>query len=187
MRLISRLLILWQMCVRPLHRLPLEVATPNRDDLRIEVERLDDELERFMRDKHTELTMQLTLTMNHLERNSPLTFVNNTRQRIDDITNRLGRLQTRYITLLKERLQARQAALHAANPDAILARGYAIVTRSDNGTRVQSSKDVKVGEGITVQLHEDVLTARIEDKDTHEQYKRTPLLKRRMMNLKQSS
>jgi exodeoxyribonuclease VII large subunit len=60
---------------------------------------------------------------------------------------------------LRERLESRAAALHAANPQAILARGYAIVTQAD-GQRVNSIHDVGAGEDIHIQLHDGQFNAR---------------------------
>ena len=74
---------------------------------------------------------------------------------------------------LRERLTARERALFAANPDAILARGYAIVTRSEDGQRVKAEADAPTGTGITIKLKDGEIKARVEDKAAHERYKRT--------------
>jgi exonuclease VII large subunit len=70
-------------------------------------------------------------------------------------------------------VQTREAALNAANPQAIMARGYATVSLSEDARRLSSAKGVKPGTGLTVQFHDGELKARVEDKETHERYKRT--------------
>src|SRR5690606_16213388 len=92
------------------------------------------------------------------------------RQRIDDWNARLGRDQRKQIALLRERLESREAALNAANPQAILARGYAIV--SQNGQRIKSAGEAHPGDGHTIQLHDGEIKARIEYNATHELYSR---------------
>jgi exonuclease VII large subunit len=98
------------------------------------------------------------------------------RQRLDDWSMRLVTTQRGRLAVLRERLAARLIALNATNPQAILERGYAIVTASETGERVTGATGknaLKPGIGITVRFHDGELKARVEDKDTHERYKRT--------------
>jgi exodeoxyribonuclease VII large subunit len=116
---------------------------------------------------------ELAGVQRRLDHVSPVRAIEVMRQRVDDLSTRMARHQRSMFSLLRERLQNRLAALHAASPQAILARGYAIVTRTEDGRRVVSEYDAKPGTGVTIQLRDGELHARIEDKDTHERYKRT--------------
>jgi exodeoxyribonuclease VII large subunit len=111
--------------------------------------------------------------LTHIDRDlahfSPINAIRNHRQRIDDFTQRLDRAQTILFKQLRERLDARSRALHAASPQAILERGYAIVTRAD-GKRIVSELDAKPGDAITLQLRDGQLNARIEEEDTDGKY-----------------
>src|SRR5690606_707504 len=69
---------------------------------------------------------------------SPLVRLRTLRQRIDDLNLRMSAAQRGRLTLLRERLSARERALIAASPEAILARGYAIVTSVATGERITS-------------------------------------------------
>jgi exodeoxyribonuclease VII large subunit len=109
-------------------------------------------------------------TLGHV---SPMSRIRNLRQRVDDWNTRLVGQQRQRIVRLRERIEARDLALRAANPQAIMARGYAVVSLSENGRRLASAMGIKPGTGITVQFHDGDLKARVEDKETHEQYKRT--------------
>jgi exodeoxyribonuclease VII large subunit len=150
-----------------------ELATPNIEDLRDNLARaqthLQDAVDTVLADK-TEALADLHRT---LKRASPLSRVQHLRQRVDELNARLLTGQRARFVLLRERLKGRTAALNSANPKAILARGYAIVTKSADGTRVTDAQGAKPGEGITLQFADGELKARVEDKDAHERYKRT--------------
>jgi exodeoxyribonuclease VII large subunit len=152
-----------------------EILTPDIEDLR-------DELRRQWRILHE--AMEYTISSKRsalgekrwaLSRVSPEAKLRVYRQRLDDWTTRMDASARGRLALLRERLAGRRSALNAANPQAILARGYAIVTRTEDGTRVTSAEQgaPKPGVGITIQLHDGELVARVEDKETHGRYKRT--------------
>lgn len=150
-----------------------ELATPDVADLRLGLAGIDEMMTTLMQtligDGQGDL-MAAQRTLGHL---SPSRQIATLRQRIDDWNLRMERAQKGRIDGWRERLDSRLAALKAANPQAILQRGYAIVTRSDSGDRVKSADSATPGDGITIQLHDGDLVARVEDKETHEQYRRT--------------
>jgi len=74
-------------------------------------------------------------------------------------------------------LEARREALDAANPAAILARGYAMVRRGDDGARITSAAAVPPGTALTIQFHDGEIDAYTNDpdaidKDNHAGYQR---------------
>ncbi len=150
-----------------------ELATPDLADLRAEVEMLaralDLSAERTLRGMRQSLDDRLW----SLRQLSPAAQIRTARQRIDDWTRRLDARQRARLALLRERLAGRSAALERANPRAILRRGYALVQFSESGDRVISASEAKPGMGITITLHDGELKARVEDKDSHERYRRT--------------
>ena len=150
-----------------------ELATPNIEDLRYAVRALDEHLQRTLDNCLQTLRDDLAINQRSLRHVSPVAQLRSYRQRVDDWHERLLKAERGRLALWRERLGARTGALHAANPAAILARGYAIVYRSDDGRQVASSGQVKPGTGLTIQLHDGELKARVEDKDSHERYKRT--------------
>jgi exodeoxyribonuclease VII large subunit len=150
-----------------------EVVTPNFDDLRLNLRDLDDTLANLLDNKLFNLRTNLGSASRTLGHISPASRIRNLRQRVDDWNTRLINRQGTRLSLLRERLLAKTAALNAANPRSILARGYAIVYRSDDMSRLSEAEGTKPGVGITVQFHDGELKARVEDKDTHERYTRT--------------
>ncbi|QPC82168.1 exodeoxyribonuclease VII large subunit [Phototrophicus methaneseepsis] len=152
-----------------------EISTPNVADLYYDLMQTDLLLARLLQDRIALARQTLITQERRLEMASPQRSVRMARQQLDDLYERLHSAQGRYFSRLQERLQARQQALQAANPDAILARGYAIVTRSEDGARIRSIKDASQGSGVMIRLKDGTLAARIEDEETHGQYKRTLL------------
>jgi len=150
-----------------------EIATPNIEDLRLDLRELDDRMAGIVRDRLNELQSSLAMSQRTLGHVSPANRIRNLRQRIDDWNARLVSQQRQRIERLRERLAAKEAALSSANPVAIMARGYAIVSVSEDGRRLTSAGGIKPGVGITVQFHDGEIKARVEDKETHERYKRT--------------
>jgi exodeoxyribonuclease VII large subunit len=150
-----------------------EIATPDVADLRADLERqqeyLNDALDNILYEKREKLSSE----QRTLKRVSPLSAIATLRQRVDDLNTRLVASQRARLSLLRERLQGRSATLASANPKAILAKGYAVVYKSFEKTRVTASNGAKPGEGITLHFNDGEMKARVEDKDTHESYKRT--------------
>jgi exodeoxyribonuclease VII large subunit len=116
------------------------------------------------------LTAAAARTLGHM---TPARRVTLLRQRVDDRAARLERQQRQQIALLRERLAARRAALEAASPQAILARGYAIVTHT-SGARVSGVADAKPGDSLSIRLHDGTLSARvISEEEPHEPHQRS--------------
>ncbi|MDD9955015.1 MAG: exodeoxyribonuclease VII large subunit [Anaerolineaceae bacterium] len=95
------------------------------------------------------------------------------RQRLDDQELRLQRAWAGAQGRLAARLAQARAALGAADPRAILQRGYAILTQAGDGKRVTGVKEAQVGDALLAQLRDGDLPLRVEDRDKHERYGRT--------------
>ncbi|MEL7672120.1 MAG: exodeoxyribonuclease VII large subunit [Chloroflexota bacterium] len=96
-----------------------------------------------------------------LARLSPIYRVQNTRQRVDDLTARVETSARHSLLVGRQRVEALTRALHAASPLGLLARGYAIVTRASDGARVSSAQDAAEGTSITVTLRDGRLIAAV--------------------------
>ncbi|TVR20506.1 MAG: exodeoxyribonuclease VII large subunit [Anaerolineaceae bacterium] len=149
-----------------------EMATPDIAELRQMVDDRDALMAASMDDRIAAGQRELDALRRDLTRRSPTESIAAYRGQVADLDRRLSRQQTALIAQKRERLAAQSRALHSANPRSILARGYAIVTRSGDGVRVVDTMDVKVGDAITIQLNDGDLKARVEDEDDHERYQR---------------
>lgn len=137
-----------------------EIITPDIEDLRARVREMELNITTLVRNDLAELQSRLATTRRTLGHFSPVQRIATLRQRLDEWNSRMVREQAARVDRYRERLENKMAALHAANPQAILARGYAIVTHT-NGQRIKSVNDAAAGEDILIQLHDGQLNARI--------------------------
>ena len=79
---------------------------------------------------------------------SPDRRIQSERQRVDELTRRAYSSLAHHIQLQSMQVRGMHRRLEALNPNAVLARGYAVVTRKDDGSVVsrvaQASDDMKV-------------------------------------------
>jgi exodeoxyribonuclease VII large subunit len=141
-----------------------ELATPNIDDLRAGLEQMTSIIARRVLGHISDSRARLDSSQRMLRQFSPARHISTLRQRIDDWNARIERQQRGTITTLRERLNSRTAALHAASPQAILSRGYAIVSR--DGQRITSVRGAAPGDHIRVQLHDGSFTAQVEEQSS---------------------
>ena len=148
------------------HRAPTpsaaaEVATPEADALRQNVDVLQmrsvDEIESILDAARDNLAGQVR-TLSLL---SPQHDIHIMGQRLRDYAERLQRGMTLRLANTKQRLQAQTAALHASNPDAILKRGYAIVTNAD-GEQLTHASGVETGDALNIRLHSGTIHVQVE-------------------------
>jgi exodeoxyribonuclease VII large subunit len=139
-----------------------------------------------MRRKLGEDAAQLRARRERLQRAHPGARLAQHAQRLDELELRLrraldGRLRTataplaplsarlnaawaRKATAALARLELTARALHAVSPLATLERGFAIVTRADDGALVRSSDELHTGSDIEARLADGVLLARVTGK-----------------------
>lgn len=140
-----------------------EVLTPDIQDLALGVERLSRHLSDAFNDSMIRRREALDDAERMLKQLSPLVRVRSIRQRIDDWGIRMATAQRGRLALLRERVAAREQALTAANPDAILQRGYVLVSDPATGKRIKSVGEV--GERITVRFHDGSIEAKVKGID----------------------
>ena len=139
-----------------------ELATPNRDDLLLDLDRL-----------RARMTGVFGASLAEHERDlerlgGALRFVSPGRRieagRRDLALERLRLSRTAGLTLerLRERLADRTKALEAASPQHILARGYALVT-DEGGALIREAAQVSRNQRLNVQLSRDRFAVRVDD------------------------
>ncbi len=95
---------------------------------------------------------------------SPTARIRNDRQRLDELDARLHKAIRARIAARRQELRGQVRALGLANPRHLLARGYAIVTRTLDGKRVTNAVDAGPGTTITVQLDKGQLDATVKER-----------------------
>ena len=150
-----------------------ELATPDRAELRQQRAAAHARLAELHRARLNALADRLRNTRRSLAHLSPTRGLATQRQRLDDQELRLQRAWRNRHRQLLDRLAERAAALTAADPDAILRRGYAILRHSDSGARLTSVHQAAAGDALLAQLRDGELPLRVEDRARHQRYHRT--------------
>ena len=139
-----------------------ELATPNRDDLLLDIDRLRSGLTSSMVDSLAERERDLRRLQSALRFITPLKTVQQAQRRIEDKRDQLARAQRLQLQQMSERLLHTSKALEAANPRNILARGYALV-RDETGAVIRGSAQVSRNQRLNVQLAKDRIGVRVDD------------------------
>ncbi len=138
-----------------------ELATPNQEDLLIDLDRRAAELDVLFSGSLTDRQHALAQARQSLAYAAPMKAIQQTRRQLAQLKSHLHRTIRQDMERLDERLSARIKALDAANPAHILARGYALV-RDEEGTIIRSASQVSFNQRLTVQLHDDPIRVRVE-------------------------
>ena len=118
-----------------------ELATPNQADLRLSLGELSRDIHQLtMNYLYTQRT-RLEGQQNLLSLRTPLAQIRRGQQRLDELISRVERSLIHTIEINNTRLAGLELRLNALNPQAVLERGYAIVTQT-GGDLVRSIKQV---------------------------------------------
>ncbi len=135
-----------------------ELATPITIDdltvsLRASLERLDEVIERQI----VERRQGLNATVSGLRFYSPARRLMTEQQRLDDCTWRMSRGLNARLSLELAHLAGLRDRLQSLNPLAVLRRGYAVVSRPEDGKILLTAQDAPAGSNLHVRLAEGAL------------------------------
>ena len=102
----------------------------------------------------------LRLKMHHPERQ-----LNEKRQRLADLEDRMGRIMERRVTAARHRLALLAGRLQSLSPLEQISRGYGFIT-DGGGKRLESVSQVKPGDRITVRVRDGRAVARVEETES---------------------
>ncbi len=128
-----------------------ELAVPDQIELRLVVSEQRKQLERAATVSISEGRRQAETLADQIERLSPLSEINNGRQRVDELLGRTERGIEGHLRNARESCLVFQARLASLNPEAILKRGYAILTGEDGSTVYQVGQ-TSSGEKLQVRV-----------------------------------
>ena len=119
-----------------------ELATPNRDDLLLDLDRLRAGLTGLLGASLGERERDLERLQGALRFVTPGKVISAARRDVLERQQRLSRAAGTKLERLRDRLTSATKALKAANPDQILARGYALVS-DESGALIREATQVK--------------------------------------------
>lgn len=128
-----------------------ELATPNQADLRLELTDLSDQLNRTLQGYTSELRWSYKELQGQLERNSPMVQIQSGSQRVDELERRLAASTGHLLQLARAHLTGLAQRVTSLNPQAVLERGYAIIT-NQAGEAISRAAQVRRAEPLNVQV-----------------------------------
>jgi exodeoxyribonuclease VII large subunit len=128
-----------------------ELAVPDQMELRLGIEDFRSRLIKTQRSWMADQRWKLDSFVTQVNRLSPLDEILNGRQRLDELALRLERGIAGMLKSSREACLSFQARLEALNPEAILKRGYAMITAKD-GTAIYQVGQVSSGKLLQVKV-----------------------------------
>jgi exodeoxyribonuclease VII large subunit len=127
-----------------------EIVTPDRHELLMDVHELGDRLIKNFKDLVLELRWHLMDRNTALARISPHAKVLNAQQQVDDLSQRAIVAMRYQVSLRKTALGGLTQTLRVIDPSSVLDRGFALVSKQEDGSIVRSVG--QVGEGDLLQV-----------------------------------
>jgi exodeoxyribonuclease VII large subunit len=119
-------------------------------DLRATISNLQSRLNSATLNLIAEQKSSLSSLVSELRYVSPERQIQSGRQHVDELTRRARSSLLHHVQLHSAHIQGMQRRLQALNPMAVLARGYAVVTRNEDGSVV--SRVEQAGDEMTVRV-----------------------------------
>jgi exodeoxyribonuclease VII large subunit len=138
-----------------------ELATPNQADLILNLSELNARLNRLSVGYIAELRWAFKDLRNQLERNSPTNQIQSNSQWVDELDHRLGAAAKHFLQLARFHLMGLSQQMASLSPQAVLERGYAIVTDHD-GQAITRVGQVSAGEELNVQVSDGEFGVRVD-------------------------
>ena len=139
-----------------------ELATPNREDLLLDLDRLRAGLSGLLSTSLGERTRDLERLQGALRFVTPGKVISAARHDVLERQRRLSRAAGAKLERLRDRLTSANRALNAASPDQILARGYALVS-DESGALIRKAAQVSKNQRLNVQLSRDRIRVRVDE------------------------
>ncbi|MCY3573016.1 MAG: exodeoxyribonuclease VII large subunit [Chloroflexi bacterium] len=139
-----------------------EQATPNRDDLLQDIDRLRMRLAQELGDAIGLHSRELANLQGRLRWLTPSKRIEADSRGLADLRGRQERAISSTLARLHERLSSRERALDTANPLHILGRGYALVI-DERGEIIRRAAQVSAGQRLDIQLADDTIKVKVDE------------------------
>ncbi len=139
-----------------------ELSTPDQEELRAALDEIAQRLERAASACLAGPRLRLSELHNRLLLYSPLTRLRSDRQRLDEFSHRVEISVLHGLQLQRARLTSLAGRLAALNPQAVLDRGYALVTGADRRL-VRSYRQAHPGDELRVRVSDGEFGVRVRD------------------------
>jgi exodeoxyribonuclease VII large subunit len=103
----------------------------------------------------------LSALVSQLRYVSPERRILSERQRVDELARRVHSSLSHHVQLQSAHIKGMQRRLEALNPNAVLARGYAVVTRKDDGNVISRLAQAKEEQQVLIRVSDGQIEAEI--------------------------
>jgi exodeoxyribonuclease VII large subunit len=144
---------------------PTEAAqriVPSLDEVRGGLDRLRLRLAASLRGRALQGRARLEAAYRHRVFRRPLDRIRESMERVDELGLRSSRAMQRRQAHAQERVSALAARLESLSPLSVLARGYSVTLRTDNGQVVTDVRQLATGDLLTTRFRRGSVTSRIE-------------------------
>ncbi|HEY9122588.1 MAG TPA: exodeoxyribonuclease VII large subunit [Brevefilum sp.] len=138
-----------------------EIATPDQTELLGIIAELINRQTNLVSEKISDLRWEQGQIQKDLERLSPAHKIETYIQRLDELIHRLDRGIQSELERKKLYLENFRQSLRGLNPQAVLQRGYAIVTRHKDGSLVIDVDQIETDEFVKIKVNRGEMDARI--------------------------
>ena len=139
-----------------------ELATPiTKEELRAALQGAEAELTELINRQLEDLKQALQLAQSELRRSSPLLRILNNIQRLDELQGRLERAIQQQLQRKQNNLANASDRLASLNPQAVLKRGYAIITDQATGQIISHTRQAVPWQPVWLQVQDGSIPAQI--------------------------
>ena len=142
-----------------------ELAAADREELHGALQDLSRSLSHMIRSHLQAPRWQLDELHLRLQMLSPRARIRSDRQQLDDLARRGMSALSTTMLLKRTRLSSLEQRLGALNPEAVLRRGFAVVTRQD-GELIRSVDQVQAGDPLQVQVRDGQFGVKVDERET---------------------
>jgi exodeoxyribonuclease VII large subunit len=142
-----------------------EIAVPDKFELLAAIAELANRQTAIIHENLSSLHLELGQLQSEFIHLSPKYRINTSRQQLDEVNLRIRHALQRLLENRRFRLENLWRSLKSLNPQAVLNRGYAVVTRSEDGSIVRNSNQVRQDENIHIRVSRGGLDARVTGTD----------------------
>ena len=139
-----------------------ELATPiTKEELRAALQGAEAQLTELINRQLEDLKQALQLAQSELRRSSPLLRILNNIQRLDELQGRLERAIQQQLQRKQNNLANASDRLASLNPQAVLKRGYAIITDQATGQIISHTRQAVPWQPVWLQVQDGSIPAQI--------------------------
>jgi exodeoxyribonuclease VII large subunit len=142
-----------------------ELVLPAQAEIQAAVDERRRRLVAALRNKAITARQRLTQLGERRVFRAPTEWIRDRAQRLDDIAMRTARAVKHRLQLQRGKLDAWAGKLESLSPLGVLARGYSVTQRVDDGTLVRAAEQVKAGDLIRTRLEKGEVVSRVEQND----------------------